>query len=255
MRLFALLALAAAVTTSVALAAEVRLKTSDGVDLVGHEAGKGPKAVLLLHDAGRTSGDWGLIRTRLEDKGYRVLAIDLRGHGASQSLLDATEPDWSAMTHDVQAAVARLRKAGSRSVAIVGAGLGANLALAHAATDPDLHSVVLLSPGLNIKGIRPSQAIPMAKERPLLLAAAEGDSMSMNTVKYLNNQAAGKKRVVVLPGETRGAAMVVEHAALEDQIFAWLEGRFDEGASDASGVRLEAGKAEQVESTGKRFGD
>ena len=249
------LLLAALLIPVLAAAAPVSLKAADGATVVAHESGQGTKGVLLLHDAGRSANDWTLVRTRLEDKGYRVLALDLRGHGESVALLGATEPDWAAMTQDVQAAVARLRKQGAKSITIIGAGLGANLAMAHAAADPAIESLVLLSPGLNIKGYRPSQTVQLVAERPILLAAGEGDSMAVNTVKYLNNQVKGKKRMVVLPGDRAGATLLDEHPALEDQVFAWLAGRYDDGGEGMENGGVRAGDADSVESQGKRFGE
>jgi pimeloyl-ACP methyl ester carboxylesterase len=238
-----------------AAAADVRIQADDGTTLFARESGKGARGVLLIHDAGRTSADWGLIQSRLEGKGFRVLALDLRGHGESASLLEATEPDWSAMTTDVRAGVARLRKQGAKSVSVVGAGLGANLALAAAAEDPQLASLVLLSPGLNIKGHRPSQSVQNIGEKPILMAAAKGDGMSSNALKYLNNQVSGKKRLVYLGGTGSGAALLDDNPGLEDQIYAWLDGHFDVDDSSLQDPKVRAGDTDSMESKGKRFGD
>lgn len=242
--------------TTLAWANEVRFQTEDGQELFAREAGRGTHGVLLLHDAGRTSADWGLIITKLESRGFRVLAIDLRGHGESATLLDDTEPDWTTMNNDVTAAIARLRKRGARSVSVIGAGLGANLALVAASQDSDLKSLILLSPGLNIKGYKPSQTIKLIGERPLLLAAAEGDRMAANTVKYLTSQSEGPHRAVVYPGEHSGTNLLDEHPQLEDQLFTWLDGHFEtEGAAGEDGNKVRMGDTEQLESTGKRFGE
>ena len=39
--------------------------------------------VLLLHMEGRDRGAWDTLPERLQARGYAVLAVDLRGHGAT----------------------------------------------------------------------------------------------------------------------------------------------------------------------------
>jgi pimeloyl-ACP methyl ester carboxylesterase len=45
--------------------------------------GGGGAGVLLLHGGGRTSRDWDELAGRLGPLGYRVVAVDLRGHGGT----------------------------------------------------------------------------------------------------------------------------------------------------------------------------
>jgi len=241
----------------VALASEVRLQTDDGQSLFARESGTGTHGVLLVHDAGRTSSDWELVRARLAARGYRVLSLDLRGHGESASLLDATEPDWAAMSADLKAGAARLTKAGAKKISIVGAGLGANLALAYAASGAPVQSLILLSPGLNIKGHRPSQTIEAAAALPMLIAAGSNDTHAVNAARYLNNQASGPKQIVTLPGRARGTTLLDEHPSFEDQVLNWLAGRYgvDLSGADGGGPVLKTTDDDKLESSGKRFGE
>lgn len=241
--------------TSSALAADVQLKTSDGHTLSAYESGRGTTGVLLVHDAGRTRADWGLIRPRLEDRGFRILALDLRGHGDSTELLEATEPDWEGMIHDVRAGFERLKRQGAKEITIVGAGLGANLALQLASEIDSITSLVLLSPGLNVKGYRPSRIVADIGEHPVLLAASEQDRMAANTLRYLDQQLKGTRRSVVLPGTYSGARMLDENPSLEDQLLSWLNGNYDLGDADQPAGSLKLREVEASETGGKRFGE
>lgn len=61
-----------------------------GVQLVGEVTGPdGAPVVLLLHGGGQTRGAWDSTARSLADRGHRVFAIDLRGHGESEWAKDA----------------------------------------------------------------------------------------------------------------------------------------------------------------------
>lgn len=118
-------------------AEDVRLRTRDGVELVGAylpgPADASGPAVVLLHGFGghRTKPAYALLGERLSSV-TAVLAIDLRGHGASGgfSTLGLAE------TLDVAAAAAWLRRRGHAWVGLVGVSMGATAALRAAGTAP-----------------------------------------------------------------------------------------------------------------------
>ena len=238
-----------------ALAGPISLKAEDGVSIHAVEAGRGSHAVLLLHDQGRTSADWRLFADRLEDKGYRVLRVDLRGHGESASILDATEPDWAAMRADVAAAIRHLRKRGAKKISIVGAGLGANLAIEVAAADTAITSLVLLSPGLNIKGYKPSKPVVAYGDRPILFAAASGDQVAAATITYLAKQATGPARAVLLDGDASGTNLLDDDPGLEDGVLGWLAGNYSATTGPEAAGALATGQVGTLESDGKKYGE
>lgn len=75
--------------------------------------------VLLLHGGGQTRFAWSGTQARLAGRGYRVIAVDLRGHGDSTWAADG---DYSpvAIAHDLLAVLDRA----SGPAALVGASLG-----------------------------------------------------------------------------------------------------------------------------------
>jgi pimeloyl-ACP methyl ester carboxylesterase len=69
-----------------------------GNRLVANEIGHGSRAALLLHGGGQTRHAWARTAHRLAEAGWRVVAIDQRGHGDSQWTADGAYgfPDYAA---------------------------------------------------------------------------------------------------------------------------------------------------------------
>ncbi len=129
-----------------AAATPVPLRTADGVELAatllpGPSVDDAP-AVVLLHGfaAHRRKPSYAWLADELATRAT-VLAVDLRGHGASggSSGLGATE------ALDAEAAVTWLRERGHRWVAAVGASMGATSAANAVAAGVDLDALVMVS--------------------------------------------------------------------------------------------------------------
>lgn len=115
-------------------------------------------ALLLLHMAYSDRRAWRSFAQAAQEAGYAVLALDSRGHGesAGEKVFDA------AMDRDVDAALTWLvTHAGinPERVGIAGASVGANLALRAGARYPEIKSVALLSPGMQLWDIGIQEAI------------------------------------------------------------------------------------------------
>lgn len=239
-----------------AWAGTVELTTSDGVTLHAEHAGKGEVGVVLVHGQKRSGTDWKLFAEHLSQKGFSVLTLDLRGHGASKAAGMVPDEEWTKLTADVAAGVAHLRAKGAEKVAIVGAQWGANIGLAAAAADAQVETVVLLSPSMSLEGAKASEALATYGERPVLLAVAESDKMGSRTVKYLAKKATGPKKTLYTPGEVKGAEIVEQFPEVEDVVIAWLGGAYGGDFGDVtSDVDVDAGETSEFEATGKRFGE
>lgn len=177
----------------------VRLETADGVTLAGlycRGSGRGP-AALLLHMMPATKESWQALTPQLLRFGWTILAIDLRGHGQSvngpgRTRLDYKlfeDADHQAKIHDVEAAMKWLAdRAGvpASRMALVGASIGANLAIAYAAAHPEVPAVAALSPGLDYRGVTtPDKVGRFRPEQALLLAASAEDELSFATIGEL----------------------------------------------------------------------
>ena len=118
--------------------------------------------LLLLHGIGSTHDDFTALRQELHAD-YRVLAVDLPGHGRSPAL--SSRPTIAAIT---DAIVADLNEQGFGRVHILGNSIGARIALELAARGR-ARSVVAISPsGMNIPAERLYQGVLMSGDRLIL---------------------------------------------------------------------------------------
>jgi len=87
----------------------------------------GEDVVLLIHDIAQCADIWRGIGNKLSERGYKVFAIDLRGHGASSW---SSEGRYSAdlLAEDIHAFIVA-KDLYVRPVAVVGTGIGALTAL------------------------------------------------------------------------------------------------------------------------------
>lgn len=240
---------------SAAIAGTVSLSTADGVALSGEAWGKGERAVLLVHDEGRTRGDWSSVAPRLASAGLQVLAIDLRGHGASGGGPIA-EADWPKLSQDVTAGVKWLTAHGATEIHVVGARFGAAVALQAASANPDVDDLVLLSPPAGIHGVKVSAAAAAYGKRSLLVVTATDDPVGMKTATWLDSTAVGPHRLLTFPAAGSGAQMLNKVASLETSLLGWLGGEFDPKSADQQGlqgaVKSDVGA---IQTTGTRLED
>ncbi len=239
-RLYPLLSAAAVLLAPPARADEIRIKTQDGVLLRGTyhkaEAGGGRRAALLLHMLGRTRADYAPLEKALNAKGISTFAIDFRGHGESTQKADGTalnyrafdDRAWGEIANDIVPALAFLQSKGhgKRDTTIVGASIGANAALIAASNDLQIHSAVLLSPGMDYRGVRiqdPAQNWDFT--RPLYILASEGDSYAAQSAQTLRDLLASHPnvKVEVFAGlDLHGTGLLQEKAGTENRLVAKL---------------------------------
>ncbi len=177
----------------------LQLRASDGVAVAAtvYDAPSTPApAVVLVHMLTRTKEDWRPLAERLQAAGITALAVDLRGHGQSEG----SAAPAVAMALDVRAALSWLAgrpEVTTGAVAIVGASIGASLALLAAAEVPAVRGVALLSPASDYRGVRLDAAGRKYGPRPLLLVASSEDPYALRTVRALagDGQPAHEQRI------------------------------------------------------------
>ena len=255
-----LLVLVSFLFASTAHAADVTLKTSDGVRVhAEYKEGKGTTGVVLVHMLKRSSKDWRFFADKLNSAGMHTVAVDLRHHGANVpdgASTEIPEEAYGLMRHDVEAAVKHLRDKGCTEVAIVGASIGANLALLVAADDPEITNVVLLSPGLDYKGVSTESAIETYGERPVLIVVSKEDQYSARSGLLLDSMARGYHVLEIYDGAGHGTKMLNREPSLESLLISWLNGSY---RLDAEGVGagggIQAGDQSTIETEGKKLGE
>ena len=101
----------------------LKLTTQDGGVVHANVYGKGKRGIVLAHGGLLTKESWAKQAQILAAAGFRVIAIDFRGFGESR-VAGQTDSDTAPHHLDVLAAVRYLRKAGARTVSLVGGSFG-----------------------------------------------------------------------------------------------------------------------------------
>ena len=132
---------------------DLRVEVGDGLTLVADEWGaESAEPVVLLHGGGQNRLAWKGTACALVSAGYRVTALDARGHGDS---------DWSVDGHyemeDLAADLKVVLRRFDRPPAVVGASMGGMTALvAQGTSTAQLFSAVILvdvTPRMEVAGV------------------------------------------------------------------------------------------------------
>ncbi len=204
----------------------IHMTTVDGVKLSGtvyhpDPAISKPNSILLLHEAYLDSQVWEPFAKTAQERGFTVLALDLRGHG--QSAGEKTfAPD---MDLDVDEATHWLRfnLPKENQISIIGASIGANLALRAGTRHPRVIPIIMLSPGMQLWEIGIEEAIREYGNRPLLLVAAEEDAYPFGTVNQLYDPANDTHQLEIYPGAEHGTELLDSHPELTTLLLDWIE--------------------------------
>jgi pimeloyl-ACP methyl ester carboxylesterase len=197
--------------------------------------------VILLHMMGhdRTTYDPLVKALFARAPDFVVLAIDLPGHGESRTRVDGqnmdfrrfTQNDWAQCIDDINKVIwdmqnlpgAEAKQIDSQRIVIVGASVGANLALAVGARNKRVQAVVMLSPGMGfVSG--PADATLREFNRPVLLVAGNDDVFSRDACKILS-QASAKAKLRLFDRAGHGTDMFLPHPELINEIVVWLKGQ------------------------------
>lgn len=211
----------------------ISLITADKKRIVGdYYHGSTSVGALLLHMMPATRESWDEVALKLQDHGMHVLAIDLRGHGESDGGPDGfrafSDAEHQDSARDVASGVAYLRSQGATTVHIMGASIGANLALQAVAGDADIATAVCISPGIEYRGIR---AVPNADkvrdaQAVMLLAARDDDRMGAERpdtiVKHIAEAAHGRAQVEIFDEGGHGTDLLKHWPDYIDTIIDWM---------------------------------
>lgn len=176
--------------------------------------------VLLVPMEGTGRAVYAALAARLQQAGYAALAVDLRGYGDTGGA-----PDWTLAQADVRAALdllADLPGVSRGQLAVVGAGIGANIALNACADFAGCNAAVLLSPGLDYHGVTTAGAIARMGQRAVFIVAGENDDNNPADSITLDNLATGDHRLAIYPDVGHGADMLAARPELIDLIVEWL---------------------------------
>ncbi|MBI5147640.1 MAG: alpha/beta fold hydrolase [Parcubacteria group bacterium] len=210
---------------------EVMFKTEDGVEVAGdYYPASGKRAAVLLHMMPATKESWRDFFSKLNEKGFSALAIDLRGHGKSTKAEGGrvlnyekfSDREHQESIKDVEAAADFLTEKGfdPKSVAFIGASIGANLALRYQAEHSQARCAVLLSPGFDYRGITMEPLAEKIRKNQFvfLVAGGDNDEYSSETAKKLYETLDCGKKLKILENAGHGTNMFFVEPRIMDEI-------------------------------------
>ena len=163
------------------------LKTNDGISIAYdfYSVDNPQKWFILIHMMPETKESWKDFAQMAQTNGFASLAIDLRGHGQSEGGPDGynefSDADHQKSILDLQAAAAFLKEKNvdPEKVVFVGASIGANLVLQFLSENSEYKKAILLSPGLDYRGIKTEPLVKnLKKGQSVWYLAAQDDDRS-----------------------------------------------------------------------------
>ncbi len=220
---------------------EIEIQTKDSrilkatLSYVKMENVKKYPTVLLLHSLGYSSTDWGNLISDLNNAGYAVIAMDLRGHGKSIFNGNFQKRPWiyfktKAYQKLPSDAILILNQAQKQSkkvdlshLAIVGADIGANTAVLVAKQLPKKpKTLVLISPTTNFKGLYIPIAMVEMGSIPVLSMVSKKDSYCMQEQQKLSKYAQGGFYAKNYPQGGMGMMMLKSNPTMAQDITEWI---------------------------------
>jgi len=186
-------------------------------------------AVLLLHGFGEDRSVWDSFRKQLLERGWAVMALDLRGHGESKTKNQrplTSDASWRSSSHDfpldLDPALAWLKaqpRLDSRKIVVIGYDVGANLALLAAGKFPEVRTIIAVKPNLNESLAMAGSAQDFHPRSALIAVSEEAEG------NRLKGYVANPVKVLTLAAPS-GAAQAFQNRQLTDAIFQWLKDTF-----------------------------
>lgn len=172
----------------------VSFETEDGVKILAdyYRFPKSKFAGILVHMMPADRKSFNNLAKELQKAGYSVLAIDLRGHGESINSTNGflnyknfTDEEHQASIYDLKAGSEFLKNEGFpiENQFLIGASIGANLSLQFLSQNKNLKAVVLLSPGVNYRGIKIEEFLEKSLEDKILVIIGKKDFQSIDSLE------------------------------------------------------------------------
>lgn len=214
----------------------VTFQTTDRVTIVGDWLSPPltKNAVLLVHMMPATRRSFAPLAEALAKATFSTLAIDLRGHGESTdqggkklNYQNFSDAEHQASRLDIDAAMNFLKGKGFHETHIffVGASIGANLSLDAMYRYSSTWRGVLLSPGLDYRGVKTEQPMKsLSKSQKVWLIAAKGDGYSADSVRALQKLNSLSATLTVFDGSDHGTTLFASQPTLIQDIVKYFKG-------------------------------
>ncbi len=206
----------------------ISLETRDGVQIVADFVESGKTGVLLVHMMPANRKSWIPFSQKLNEKEYTTLAIDLRGHGESEGgplgYKNFSEDEHQASLADLEAGADFLKSKAIEKLILVGASIGANLSLIYLADHSEARAAVLLSPGLNYRGVKTEEPASKVKsDQAVFFVASQDDHDAVPMAERLYTVTGGKKNIKIFMDAGHGTTIFEKNPEFIDEVIHWIE--------------------------------
>jgi len=212
---------------------KVKFTTEDGVEIIGdfYEAPNSKYAGILIHMMPSDRKSLRTLALKLKEVGYSTLAIDLRGHGESinstKGLLDYkkfSDEEHQASIYDIKSASKFLEAKGFpiSNQFLIGASIGANLSLQFLSSNTYVKCAVLISPGLNYRGIKLENYLKKELGEKLMVVVTKEDIQSYSSIEKIK-ELAPPSTILEYPGSAHGTDIFDGFPELYDKIIFFLK--------------------------------
>jgi len=181
-------------------------------------------AVLLLHGYGEDRSAWRDFSKELLNRGWAVMALDLRGHGESRLKNEkpiAASPDWRTNLHqfpvDLDPALDWLKsrpRVNNSKIVVIGFDVGANLALIASGRFQEVKTVVAIKPNMDEALALAGSAQDFQPKSSLIVGSQSEADRLKTVIKSLSR--------VVVATHAGGTAQWTADKAVQNAIFQWL---------------------------------
>jgi len=192
--------------------------------------------VIFMHSIGQNTNEWGAFPTEVKDKlNVATLNINLRGHGKSIVNKNSRKVYWQnfqqkefeKIPYDIIDVLKYVKdqypEIETSRTAIVGSGLGANMALISGSNGISVKTIVMLSPMLNYKGYDLRLPIVKYGNHPLLFMVSKQDTYPYKSCLELIKFAQGKKMLKVYPYGGTGVMLLKFQPDAKPLVVNWVK--------------------------------
>jgi len=186
----------------------IEIRLAGGSTVRGHEFAASGAPVVFIHEPGRDLDAWGAITADFAKRGFRVLALDLPGHGLS----DGDADDWDGTIGEVMEQIEV--QWGPMGVVAAGAACQPFLAIG---TDHGVPIQAMISPTDSDEAALRSSARSM---RLVMCGTADGDAQ--RAAKTMYDGARGHRMMVTGGKLEQGTELLVAHPHLAEELVMWF---------------------------------
>ncbi len=191
----------------------VEVALADGTVLRGLEHPADGPPLLFVHDFGDDLDAWGSLAATVNASGFRVIRLELRGHGLSDG-----EPDPQATMDDLTGALAEVTGAfGPVGLVVYGAAARTAFDLGTDQGAP-VHALIGPMPGSGDDGAGGTWGVPAMR----VLFTGSHDETTHDYVRAVHSGLRGQNMWISTGTVLRGPALLREHPHLIEQLVMYM---------------------------------